>query len=31
MTTQEIAEKLVAHCRNAQWEAAQRELFAQTP
>jgi hypothetical protein len=28
MTTQEIADKLVAHCRKAQWEAAQRELFS---
>jgi hypothetical protein len=28
MKTQEIADKLVAHCRQAQWEAAQRELYA---
>lgn len=28
MTTQEIAQKLVAHCRQAKWEAAQRELYA---
>lgn len=28
MTIQEIAGKLVAHCRNAAWEAAQRELYA---
>lgn len=28
MTTQEIAEKLVAHCREARWETAQQELFA---
>lgn len=28
MTTKEIAEKLVAHCRQAKWEAAQRELYA---
>jgi limonene-1,2-epoxide hydrolase len=29
MTTKEIAEKLIAHCRQAAWEAAQRELYAQ--
>jgi ketosteroid isomerase-like protein len=29
MTTQEIAQKLVAHCRQAKWEAAQQELFAE--
>jgi ketosteroid isomerase-like protein len=28
MTTKEIAEKLVAHCRQAAWETAQRELYA---
>ncbi len=28
MNTQEIADKLVAHCRQAKWEAAQRELYA---
>jgi len=28
MTTPEIAQKLVAHCRQAKWEAAQRELYA---
>jgi limonene-1,2-epoxide hydrolase len=28
MTTQAIAEKLVAHCRKAAWESAQRELYA---
>lgn len=28
MTTQEIATKLVAHCRQAKWETAQRELYA---
>jgi limonene-1,2-epoxide hydrolase len=28
MTTQEIAQKLVAHCRKGAWEAAQKELFA---
>lgn len=28
MKTQELAERLIAHCRNAQWEAAQKELFA---
>jgi hypothetical protein len=30
MKTQEIAERLVALCREAKWEAAQRELFADT-
>ena len=30
MTTKEIADKLVAHCRKAAWEAAQRELYAET-
>lgn len=28
MNTTEIAARLVAHCREAKWEAAQRELFA---
>jgi len=28
MTTKEIAEKLVAHCRKAAWGAAQHELYA---
>ena len=28
MTTKEIAERLVMHCRKGAWEAAQRELFA---
>ena len=28
MTTKEIAERLVLHCRKGAWEAAQRELFA---
>jgi len=28
MNTTEIAGRLVAHCREAKWEAAQRELFA---
>jgi hypothetical protein len=28
MTTQEIAERLVAHCREGKWEAAQKELYA---
>lgn len=28
MKTSEIAEKLVAHCREAKWEAAQQELYA---
>ncbi len=30
MKSQDIADKLVAHCRQARWEAAQRELFADT-
>jgi hypothetical protein len=29
MKTQEIAERLVALCREAKWETAQTELFAQ--
>ncbi|HVT74704.1 MAG TPA: SnoaL-like domain-containing protein [Lacunisphaera sp.] len=29
MTTKEIAHRLVALCREAQWETAQRELFAE--
>ena len=29
MKTNEIAERLVAHCRGAKWEAAQKELFAE--
>jgi len=28
MNTKELAEKLVSYCREAKWEAAQRELFA---
>lgn len=28
MTIQQIADKLVAYCRNGQWEQAQRELYA---
>jgi limonene-1,2-epoxide hydrolase len=28
MTIKEIADKLVAHCRQAAWETAQRELYA---
>jgi hypothetical protein len=28
MTTKEIADKLVAWCRKAEWEPAQRELYA---
>jgi limonene-1,2-epoxide hydrolase len=28
MTTQQIADRLVALCREAKWEAAQRELYA---
>ena len=28
MKTTEIAEKLVAYCREAKWEAAQKELYA---
>ncbi len=27
MNTQEIAKKLVEHCRHARWEAAQTELY----
>lgn len=30
MKTQDIADKLVAHCRQGRWETAQRELFADT-
>jgi hypothetical protein len=30
MTTQQIADRLVALCREAKWEAAQRELYADT-
>ena len=30
MTTKDIATKLVANCRQAKWETAQRELFADT-
>lgn len=29
MKTKDIADKLVAHCRQAKWETAQRELFAE--
>ena len=29
MTTEEIAKRLVAHCREAKWEAAQRELYSE--
>jgi ketosteroid isomerase-like protein len=29
MNTKEIAAKLIAHCRNANWSAAQTELFAE--
>ena len=29
MTTKEIAERLVAYCRKAQWAAAQTELYAE--
>jgi hypothetical protein len=29
MTNQEIAQKLAAYCRKGQWEAAQKELYAQ--
>ncbi|HTL69500.1 MAG TPA: SnoaL-like domain-containing protein [Lacunisphaera sp.] len=29
MTTKEIAHRLVALCREAKWETAQRELFAE--
>lgn len=28
MTTQEIADKLAAHCKKGEWEAAQKELYA---
>ena len=28
MTTQQIADKLVKFCRSGQWEAAQKELYA---
>jgi len=28
LDTTEIARRLIAHCREAKWEAAQRELFA---
>ena len=28
MTTTEIANRLVAYCRKAEWEAAQKELYA---
>ena len=28
MTTKEIADRLVMHCRKSAWESAQRELFA---
>jgi hypothetical protein len=28
MTTKEIADRLVAYCKDAEWENAQRELFA---
>ena len=28
MKTEEIAKRLVAHCREQKWEAAQKELFA---
>lgn len=29
MKTEEIAKRLVAYCREAKWEAAQRELYAE--
>ena len=29
MSTQEIANKLAAYCRKADWETAQKELYAQ--
>ena len=29
MTTQEIASQLVAYCRKADWEGAQKKLYAQ--
>ena len=28
MKTEDIAKRLVTHCREAKWEAAQRELYA---
>ncbi|HVW21974.1 MAG TPA: SnoaL-like domain-containing protein [Opitutaceae bacterium] len=28
MNTQQIAHRLAAHCRKGEWEAAQKELFA---
>jgi hypothetical protein len=28
MKTKEIADRLAAHCRKGEWEAAQKELFA---
>lgn len=28
MTTKEIADKLISYCRNAEWEKAQQELYA---
>jgi hypothetical protein len=28
MTTKEIADQLIAHCRKGNWEAAQRQLYA---
>ena len=28
MTTQEIADKLAAHCKKGAWEAAQKELYS---
>lgn len=28
MKTEDIAKRLVAHCRESKWEAAQRELYA---
>jgi ketosteroid isomerase-like protein len=28
MTTQQIADKLVSHCRTGKWEKAQKELYA---
>lgn len=29
MSTKEIAERLIEHCRKQKWEAAQKELFAE--
>ncbi len=29
MTTQEVADKLVAYCRTGDWEKAQKELYCQ--